>query len=429
MHNCSRAYRCIARFVVAALSLVVSVWWLPSGGCAAGVANGDTNATGKWISKGPLLLRVYADRAAIVWETQQDIACELAYGRRGLLDKTVRCKAEPVEYELRQAKEEQDKAVAYVHKLWIDGLQPGKVYSYQLRSKLGTSEVYCFRTPLPDVKRVRFAVYGDSRSQPDVHRKIVERIAERGVDFIVVVGDLVTRGDDYAKWSSQFFEPLRGLGESVPVYAVRGNHDVGRKGYFEAFLIPPGEGYDWSVRFGPVCYLGADCYDQGVEQVLKGIERRLQPGRRCWNFVSYHEPSLNFGGHWSAWGGRKALEEFSRMGVDFVVTGHSHVYERFRPVAGPGDGRYVTYITAGGGGAPLYGIKSSPYHACAGAVYHFCLFEAIEGRLSMEAIDAEGRVFDRFEVRRVDGKLDADYVAAAVPLEEVLCYRQQVHGK
>ena len=117
------------------------------------------------------------------------------------------------------------------------------------------------------------------------------------------------------------------------------------------------------------------------------------------------------------------------MGVDFVVTGHSHVYERFRPVAGPGDGRYVTYITAGGGGAPLYGIKSSPYHACAGAVYHFCLFEAIEGRLSMEAIDAEGRVFDRFEVRRVDGKLDADYVAAAVPLEEVLCYRQQVHGK
>jgi hypothetical protein len=93
-------------------------------------------------------------------------------------------------------------------------------------------------------------------------------------------------------------------------------------------------------------------------------------------------------------------------GIDFVVAGHSHQYERFRPIEPPGKGGYVTYITAGGGGAPLAPVEPNPCHASAGAVYHFCLFHIQGGHLTMDTIDIEGRTIDHLGITKTDGRLD-----------------------
>jgi hypothetical protein len=139
-----------------------------------------------------------------------------------------------------------------------------------------------------------------------------------------------------------------------------------------------------------------------------------------WKFLSYHVPSVNFGGHRSDWQRRQAVPGFARAGIDFVITGHSHLYERFRPVVPPGQGSSVTYITSGGGGAPLHEIKPTARHACARSTHQFCLFHIKGDVLTMDAIDMEGRVFDHLAIAKKAGRLDDAYLSTAVPMADIL---------
>ena len=77
-----------------------------------------------------------------------------------------------------------------------------------------------------------FVVYGDSRTDAENHKKIVAQIIKKNPDFVVHTGDLVTNGNNYEQWGTQFFEPLKGLAENPSVYITKGNHD-GKNGNFE----------------------------------------------------------------------------------------------------------------------------------------------------------------------------------------------------
>jgi len=246
------------------------------------------------------------------------------------------------------------------------------------------------------------------------------------VDFVVHTGDLVSSGDNYEQWGPQFFQPLKGFAETVPFYIAKGNHE-GNKGNYEKLLIPEGENNNFSFDYGPLHYLCVDNVSRGLnsKEQLSLIAADASSSNAKWKFVSYHVPSLNFGGHWSAWGYPDALPTLAKAGIDFVLTGHSHQYERFWPVAPPSDtdGSYVTYITSGGGGAPLYDVQKSLYHAKAEKIYHFCLFEIKGDKLTMDTIDIEGNVIDHLEVTKTNGQLNEEYLQTAVPMETVQVYQ------
>jgi hypothetical protein len=141
------------------------------------------------------------------------------------------------------------KKTAFIHKTWIKNLQPGQSYFYRIVDFEGESDFFSFRTVPADANEVSFAVYGDSRTNAETHRRIVEQIIKKNVDFVVNVGDLVTDGNDYDQWGLQFFELLKGLSESIPVYIAKGNHD-GNNGNFEKLLIPPGERNNFAFDYG-----------------------------------------------------------------------------------------------------------------------------------------------------------------------------------
>jgi len=366
------------------------------------------------ITKGPCLLRVYEDRAAVMWETDTHGQWGVSCGTRGRPDRYVVSTAEKVTYNSKlfggQPK------TAYIHKVWIDGLISGRTYTYRIVGPDVRSDVYRFRTVPPKADEVRFIVYGDSRTQPDVHRQLVKQMTKCHVDFIVHTGDLASRGDDYQQWGPQFFEPLKGLVEQVPIYIAKGNHE-GRNGNFEKLLIPPGEENSFGFDCGPLHYFCADNISDAKDagRLLQRIVGDAEASKAPWKFVSYHAPSVNFGGHWSDWQQSAALPAFANAGIDFVVAGHSHQYERFRPIEPPEPaGSYVTYITAGGGGAPLAGVEPTALHACAKAVHHFCLFHIQGDALTMDAIDPEGHILDHLEITKKGGQVDQPYASTAV---------------
>jgi predicted phosphodiesterase len=377
------------------------------------------------ITKGPFLLRVYQNRAALMWETDTGGTGKLLYSTN-VKEEPNRIVTSPqcVQYESRQEPNNVVQKTVFIHKTWLENLQPGRPYFYRIVDSDGESDFYSFRTVPADTNEVNFAVYGDSRTDPEIHRKIVEQIMKKNVDFVVHVGDLVTHGNDYDQWWPQFFEPLKGLAESVPVYIAKGNHE-GDGGNFEKLLVPPGEENNFAFDYGPVHYFCADNSANNLDpkELLKQIASSIQGSKAQWKFISYHKPSLNLGGYWSNWGWPEVFSIFAEAGADFVITGHSHQYERFRPVAPPSGGSFVTYITAGGGGGPLYNVTPSVCHAKAAKLHHFCLFHIKDGKITFDAIDIDGRVFDHFEITKTNGKLNKEYIETAISTAEVQSYR------
>lgn len=390
------------------------------GGCNPPPSRIPTPKEQPRITKGPFLLRLSEHRAAIMWETNSEGPCTVLYGLDEKLGQQINTKSDRVEYGLPW-----NRKTVYIHKVWLENLQTGQVYYYRVMVPETESMLCTFKTPGTDVDEVRFAVYGDCRSNPQVHRKVVERIIEKDVDFVVIAGDLVTDGGNYEQWGVQFFGPLKDLAESTPVYAIKGNHDKSNQNYFERLLVPPGKTANFAFDYGPVHFFCADNYSGTETQILALIGADMGGNNSPWKFVSYHVPSLNFGGHRSKWGYPNALPSLSKAGVDFAIAGHSHQYERFRPVAPPSDadGSYVTYITSGGGGAGLYSVKRSVYHAYAGKIHHFCLFDIKRDKLTMKAIDANGEVIDQISVHKAGGRLNNEYLQTAVPMEAVRAFQ------
>ncbi len=379
------------------------------------------------ITKGPMLLRVYQERAALMWETETEGPSRLYYWRNREPERYVESTPEKVQYETKKDGKGTVTKTAFIHKVWLEDLEAGQVYKYRVIGPEAQSKVYKFHTTPADTDEARFIVYGDSRTNPGTHRKLVELMMNKKVDFVVNVGDLVSRGSRYEQWGPQFFEPLKGLAETVPVYIAKGNHDRGN-GYFEKLLILEGEKNNYGFDYGPVHYFCVDNVsgDLRSEELLKLIWADAQSSKARWKFVSYHIPSINFGGHWSKWGYPDALRTLSEAGVDFVLTGHSHQYERFRPIApAPGtDGSFVTYVTSGGGGAGLSNVEATCYHASAKKIHHFCLFHIKGNKLTMDTIDIDGKIIDHLEITKTDGRLNKQYLWTAVPMEEIRRYQE-----
>jgi len=375
------------------------------------------------LTKGPFLLGVYPDRAALMWETEAQGPCKLYYGRDGKLDKYVESVPET-----NQAGEKAVKKLAFIHKVWLEDLESGRFYDYRVTGPGFEDEIYRFRTVPENTDQVRFIVYGDSRTRPSVHRKLVKLMIKQKVDFVVHCGDLVTKGDTYEQWGPQFFEPLKGLTESVPVYIAKGNHE-GKNGNYEKLLIPKGRENSFGFDYGPVHYFCADNVTEGLKDKvqLNLIIADAGASDAKWKFVSYHVPSVNFGGHSSVWAYPDALPGLSKAGVDFVLVGHSHLYERFRPIAPPdgADGSYVTYITSGGGGVLMSSIKPNVYHAETMKKHHFCLFNIKANKLTMDTIGIDGRVIDHIEVIKTAGRLDKKYLRSAIPMKEMLDFQKK----
>jgi predicted phosphodiesterase len=390
-----------------ALAVSLSVW-----SCADPPKATAEQSVGR-ITKGPCLLRVDRDRVALMWETDTKGPVGVSYGANGAPDALRDSRAETIAYGGNPTGKE--RKTAYLHKVWLENLKPGCTYSYRITGPDVRSETYTFRTIPAQTDEVRFIVYGDNRTQSRIHRRLVEQMMKHDVDFVVNVGDLVTRGDNYEQWGPQFFDPLKGLAERVPIYTAKGNHD-GSNGTYEKLCLAPGASNDVRIDYGPLHYFLADNVTQGVDggRLLRRMVDDAAASKALWKFVSYHVPSVNLGGHWSAWQQKEALPAFAQAGLDFVVTGHSHLYERFRPVMPPGRGSYVTYITAGGGGAPLAPIIPASSHACAKSVHQFCLFHIRGDVLTMDTIDVDGRVIDHLEIAKNGGHLNPEYLATAV---------------
>lgn len=305
--------------------------------------------------------------------------------------------------------ESRSTASVNLHEVLLEGLASGVRYHYQVSGPGITTAEGIFSTASQRTEPFRFLLYGDTRTNPRAHGSIVTAMRREGADFVVHTGDLLADGRSERQWDD-FFAIERDLLRDTVFIPVVGNHELrnsSREGIenFRRYVnCPPPDAprpeLDYVVRFGNVRMILANAYDDWSSAPMRAwLETHLAQARRDgpndFLLVVTHWGMHSSGPH----GENRSLraaglpEMFRRYGVDLVVAGHDHVYER-------GEERGLHYIVTGGSGAPLYSQRSQhPYTRVFAAQHHYVRVDADADKLDLTAVRPDGTILDHFIIR------------------------------
>jgi 3',5'-cyclic AMP phosphodiesterase CpdA len=384
--------------------------------------------------KGPYLQSPGSDTMTIMWESPTNRPGVVHYGRKGKLDEERRLER-PREligvssYTLTNATAESQAQVTqifitnrvFLYAITLTNLQPKSVYTYLAETDGVRTSPRKFRTFGARQSKVTFIAYGDSRTNPHIHESLASNFDRHSPDFILHTGDLAADGRRYNLWGREFFGPLAQVIDEVPILPSIGNHEQDASNYLHYVHLPGNERW-YSYRVGPVHVLALDFhYEKETEEQFAFARKDLLASEAPWKVVFLHYPVFNIGGHGTGWGHAAYLPLFHETKVDLVMAGHSHIYERFRPVASRGetDDWPIMHITTGGGGAPLYASYAHPALSAQATTNHFVLIEATPTKLTGRTFSTNNTLIDKFEWKKRNGRPEADYLAATYP-EELL---------
>jgi len=248
-------------------------------------------------------------------------------------------------------------------------------------------------------------IYGDTRTQQDIHQQVANAISRMKPDLIFHLGDCATGPDEKEEWD-QFTGIIQPLREQAEFYPIVGNHDVwddmskGTGGciFFDVFDMPHAKRW-YSVDVENIRFLALDTtlpISPGTKQ-HKWLEENLKEGRGRFDFIIplFHHPPFSVSYKRDTGVGLRSVlvPLFKRYGVKIAFCGHSHNYQRIRY-----EGIY--FIVTAGGGAPLYD-RVSELEECQLFIkdYHFCVLKNENGYLNVTVFDKDLIRLDEFVIK------------------------------
>jgi MYXO-CTERM domain-containing protein len=331
------------------------------------------------------------------------------------------------------------------HVFALTDLRPETRYFYELAAGanvLARAEDCSFRTSPPAASRApfRFLAWGDSGTGDEVQREVAARM-ERVLPapaFALGLGDLVYERGAWQDYDPKLFRPYARLLRSTTFWPALGNHDVLTEGgapYFDAFHLPAESGapgrpsgterfYSFDHGLAHFTCLDSESSDSTPGGAMHAwAEADLADARargKRWLFVYMHHPPYSRGTHDST--AEPDLIQlhadlvplFEAQGVDLVMTGHSHVYERsflarddavlqadlaeYSKIGSP-DG--TVYLVSGCGGrtgsGPLdHPLMARSYGDVAGISVIDVSWSEVRGRF----LERDGRTTDLFTLRK-----------------------------
>ena len=251
-----------------------------------------------------------------------------------------------------------------------------------------------------------FAAIGDfgfrNENEDLVAGAVHEWVDEHDPDALVTAGDNIYPNGETKFFDEAWRQPYGWVEKrGLRVVASLGNHDVlaGNGEAVMGLLDMPAPWYQASLADADLFVLDSMNADDPEQQ--QWLETALERSDAAWQIAVFHHPAYNCSGHR---GSPDVLDSFvPRLedgGVDLVISGHAHNYQRFAAYNG------VTYTIAGGGGANLYDVTSCEAQSGPELVasndesHHFLAVRGDESHLVVEALTPEGKTLDRFELSR-----------------------------
>ncbi|WP_257306898.1 metallophosphoesterase [Geothrix campi] len=359
-----------------------------------------------------------------------------------------------------------------IYRAILRNLTPGACVPY--RVKRDGAVVFEAEAQARKAGTHRMIVFGDAADGSKEQASVAKAVAAQKPDAVFITGDLVY-GRGRAAEYRQYFFPIYNAEEApllrrVPFLGVPGNHDIpfakwtDASAYFAYWSLPlngpalkagalnaapvTGGIHDamvaaagpafprmasYSFNYGKVHWtvLDSNVYTDWESPVLKAwLEADLKAAQgAAWRIVALHHPLFQSSrSHLDDQWMRPISPLLEQYGVDLVLAGHVHNYQRTAPLrfkpakVGPRgkpvegtfsvdetfDGRTATrakgiiYIVTGAGGAELYDpwqtdAKASwqPWtRAFVSDKHSFTVLDVEAKKLKLRQLDAEGRELD-----------------------------------
>jgi hypothetical protein len=236
------------------------------------------------------------------------------------------------------------------HAVTVDGLEPDTTYYYSVGdgAPANWSPWRTIQTGPVRPRRLEFLYLGDAQTGFESWGTLLTTASGRhpGLDFILLAGDLVDRGNERTNWD-HFFLRAATVFDRVPLMPAAGNHeylDQGPRLYNAVFRLPqdgpPGlePGLAYTFRYGGAFFAVLDSTsavmsDDQARRQAEWLDEALANDRSDWKFVMFHHPIYPshptrdnpvIREHW--------VPVFDRHHVDMVLQGHDHAYLRTPPM-------------------------------------------------------------------------------------------------
>lgn len=403
--------------------------------------------------RGPYLQMVTPDSAVIRW------------GTTSKTDSVVHVGTAPGNLTMTAS----DPAERYYHEIHLTGLSPATTYYYDTGSSSGVASSgadHFFRTqpPVGSAAATRIWVIGDSgrnnQNQRDVYQAYRNFAGSRYTDLWLLLGDNAYGDGTDQQYQDGFFDVYPELLRQTVVWPSLGNHDghsvhtpTQTGVYYNIFTLPTAgeaggvasgtEAY-YSYDYGNIHFVVLDAYD--VDRSPSGamaqwLAADLSANTADWTIAYWHHPPYSKGSHDSDSEieliemRENILPLLENHGVDLVLCGHSHNYERSRFVRGhygyswtysdalfaldTGSGNvsagapaYSKPLPSGAGSGTVYAVVGTAAEAYGGTLDHPVMYQSfnrlgsmvldINNRvLSARFIDQNGAVQDAFTIQKI----------------------------
>ncbi|MBC7570153.1 MAG: metallophosphoesterase [Spirosoma sp.] len=310
-------------------------------------------ASAQSITRGPYWQVVTPTSAIVRWRTDQPTTGRVWFGTNVSQLTTF----------LRETQPTQE------HILTVSNLQPATRYAYAVgydETKLASGPDYYLKTaPVAGTTLpIRLWVLGDFGNGSDNQKRVYESFQKatttRPADLWLWLGDNAYCCGIDDQYQRNIFDVYGPTLRNTPFYPTPGNHDYNDNNvnlnvdYYRAFTMPQkgeagglasGTSTYFSADYGNVHIISLDAFaQQAADQKelndstsvqVQWLKRDLVANKLPWTIVTFHHPLYTKGPRDSDTEERmKLLRErlspiFEKYGVDLVMNGHSHTYERF----------------------------------------------------------------------------------------------------
>jgi hypothetical protein len=353
--------------------------------------------------RGPYLQKATPDTVVVVWRVDAETTPVLRYGTSpDALTSEVRGEAialrvsvdvdapadvprlytESPEEAAKRKKTDEEPSTApdtRQYEAQVTGLQPATKYYYGVYNGdslvAGGDGEHYFVThpPLGSASSMRLWVVGDSgtgdQNQADVHTAMRNYIAKTGrpLDHYLHVGDMAYGDGTDGQFQKNFFAPYDATLRNTVCWPSMGNHEgassrglSGTGPYYDAYVVPTAAEaggvasgteayYSFDIADAHFICLDSHDLDRSPDAAMaQWLRADLEQAKAKWLIAYWHHPPYTLGSHDSNKEQQliEMRENFMPIlesaGVDLVLTGHSHIYERSMLI----DGAYHTPTVA-----------------------------------------------------------------------------------
>jgi uncharacterized membrane protein len=306
------------------------------------------------ITRGPYLQMANQNAITVRWVTNNVRDSKVRYGTvLGSLGSSITDTTKTTEHEIR-----------------LTGLTADTKYYYSVGTASavleGTSKNF-FNTapPATTTRKIRIAAYGDcgnnSTNQVNVRNAYLNYIGSNTTDLWLLLGDNAYTSGSNSEFQTNFFNVYKdNLLKNITLFPGIGNHEYANSPtlqdshnipYLSLFTLPKngecgglasGKEEYYSFDYGDIHFISLDSYgeeqnkrfyDTTSPQII-WLKADLAANQRKWTIAYWHHPPYTMGSQSSDTDPQlvnvrtNVIRILERNGVDLIVCGHSHVYER-----------------------------------------------------------------------------------------------------